>query len=716
MRPTANRDALPHADHIARVAAREAPTGSATDARLALVDLSWRRCLSEFRLDPSRDYEPTVLDHRRVVELQSEHDELVQIARAEMDALYEQIAGSGYALLLADADGVILCERVDPALKQQFGHAGLIVGAEWSERREGTNGIGTCAAEARPITIHETDHFRTRHTGLSCSAAPIRDSSGRLVAVLDASCVNARARRESQMHTVALVNASANLIEKCLFLRRHRGDALLRFHDRPEYVDLLHDGAIAVGVDGRIVAADSTGLRLLGAAGRTDLIGRPITEVFDTSIEELLATTIHGRRAIWELRDRRHGRRYFASIASAASAPRLHVPANAHAPGRGSRATASSAAAESAPRTPVAAPREPALAAREAGTAAMSLADLAGNDPRMQRNLRNARRIADSGVPVILYGPTGSGKEAFAKALHQESRRARQPFVAVNCAAIPETLIESELYGYTHGAFTGARKEGMRGRVLQSSGGTLFLDEIGDMPLLAQTRLLRVLEEGEVTPLGAESPIRVNLRVMCASNRNLRELMSRGQFREDLYYRLNGLCIELPPLAERADKRRLILDCVMRESPEGRQVTVDPEALDRLLAYSWPGNIRELRNAIRAAVAICDRDLICCDDLPDDVREAGPTRPGARHRAPHSARVQNPSREPMHAPAVPAPPADRAQPSSLAAAERAALVSVIAEHDFNMTRVAMQLGISRNTLYRKIKRHAIPLDRPEPAD
>ncbi len=255
----------------------------------ATVDSSWRRCLHEFKLDPARDYQPTVLDRSRVKDLQAEHRDLVDIARAEMDSLYEQIAGSGYALLLADTDGVILCEKVDPELKGMFTHAGLIVGAEWSEQREGTNGIGTCAKEARPITIHQSDHFRSRHVGLSCSAAPIRDSSGRVVAVLDASSVNAHGSRDSKMHTVALVETSARLIEKCLFLRRHRADAMLRFHYRPEFVDLLHDGAIAVAVDGTIVASDATGLKLLGAADRCELVGRSITDVFDASYDELAA-------------------------------------------------------------------------------------------------------------------------------------------------------------------------------------------------------------------------------------------------------------------------------------------------------------------------------------------------------------------------------------------------------------------------------------------
>ncbi len=250
----------------------------------------------------------------------------------------------------------------------------------------------------------------------------------------------------------------------------------------------------------------------------------------------------------------------------------------------------------------------------------LSLEDLAGDDPQMARNIRSARRIANSRVPVMIQGPTGAGKEMFARALHAASDRAARPFVALNCAAIPETLIESELFGYAAGAFTGARKGGMKGKILQSSGGTLFLDEIGDMQLSLQTRLLRVLEEQEVMPLGTETPIKVDLRVMCASHQNLRGMIARGAFREDLYYRLNGITIELPPLAQRTDKERLIREFFATESCDGRPVAIELDAFQRLLDYSWPGNVRELRNVIRTILAICDSDVIRMVDLPSEVR------------------------------------------------------------------------------------------------
>jgi sigma-54 dependent transcriptional regulator, acetoin dehydrogenase operon transcriptional activator AcoR len=623
------------------------------------IDTSWRRCVNDFKLDPARDYQPTILNHSRLKHLQAEHQELVQIARAEIDSLYEQISGSGYALLLADTSGVILCEKVDPALKRLFRKAGLIEGAEWSEQCEGTNGIGTCATEARPITIHQTEHFFSRHVGLTCSAAPIHDSNGNVIAVLDASCVNAEGPREAQMHTVALVNTSARLIEKCLFLRRHQADAMLRFHHRPEFIDLLHDGAMAVSAEGTIVATDMMGLKLLGAASRSELVGRTIAEVFDTSYEELLVTVNNGRRPIWELRDNMHGRRYFASLVQASN-NKSRAPTHSHSPAR----------------TIVHVPRSD-------STGALSLSELAGEDPQMLRNVHNARRVADRKVSVIIRGPTGSGKEAFAKAMHMESDRAKAAFVAVNCAAIPETLIESELFGYTAGAFTGAKREGMRGRIAQSTGGTLFLDEIGDMPLLLQTRLLRVLEEQEVTPLGSEMAVKVDLRVICASHRDLREMREKGEFREDLYYRLNGITLDLPALHARRDAEALVRKCIARESQENATAGIEMAALQKLLAYNWPGNIRELRNTIRTCTALCEDGVIRLSDLPKEIRAFNPQRREITDSA----------------------------PITLETAEREALVRVLREQRWVMSRVAAHFKISRNTLYRKIKRHGIHIDR-----
>jgi transcriptional regulator of acetoin/glycerol metabolism len=321
----------------------------------------------------------------------------------------------------------------------------------------------------------------------------------------------------------------------------------------------------------------------------------------------------------------------------------------------------------------------------------LTLEELAGQDKHMTGVICKATRVANSTLPVLIQGPTGSGKECLARALHGASDRTLRPFVAVNCAALPETLIESELFGYGPGAFTGARKEGHKGKITQSSGGTLFLDEIGDMPLLMQTRLLRVLEDQEVIPLGAEKGVPVDLRVICASNRKLREMATRGEFREDLYYRLNGITLDIPPLAARDDKEILIGRFLMEEAGAGCESAIDDEALRCLTEYTWPGNIRELRNVIRSAYAICDGNVVRLDDLPCELRHPLHSDRTIEPPSQHALRVSNP----------------------LACAERETLLKIIRANRGNLCATAKQLGFSRNALYRRLKRHGITINRVE---
>jgi len=457
-----------HAEDILRsVHEIRLPSSSAVPTA---IDCSWARCVNQFHLDPSRLYSSLAVDRQLLSQRLEQHADLVEIANAEMDALYEHISGSGHVLLLADASGFILRKKLNPELLQMFRSSGLSAGTDWSERHEGTNGIGTCITEDRPMTIYRADHFRARHIGLICSAAPIHDARGALIAVLCATSVDALGSRSSQSHTMALVNMSAHLIEKCLFLHRHQGRAILRFHLRHDLVNLLDDGALALAEDGTVLAADITAAKLLGVGNRSDLVSRSAFEIFETGVPEQASANWALCNAIWQIRDRHNGQCFFASLTQGA-----HY--DSPMPAREAHTVVEVAAA------PVSSSGGP-----------MTLEDVAGEDPQMLRNIRSAHRIAKSNVSVLIRGPTGSGKEAFAKALHLASDRASKAFVAVNCAAIPESLIESELFGYKSGAFTGARKEGMRGKILQADGGTLFLDEIGDMPLLLQTRLLRVLE------------------------------------------------------------------------------------------------------------------------------------------------------------------------------------------------------------------------------
>jgi sigma-54 dependent transcriptional regulator, acetoin dehydrogenase operon transcriptional activator AcoR len=635
-----------HAERVQGVVSgdRDLIAGDAVGADIAA---SWRRCMFDYSLDLHCTADAYVLDQRTLAEYRARHEHLILIASAEIDWLYEHMAMTRSALVLTDAAGIVLYERVDPAVVEDVRRAGLRLGADWSESRQGTNGMGTCLAENRPVIVHRDDHFRACLIGLSCTAAPIHNASGALVAALDVTTLNAQGTRETQSHVLSLVHLSAKLIEKCLFLRHYQDGHVLRFHARPEFVNLQHDGAIALGNDARVIAADEMALRLLGVEQRAKLIGRRIDEVFDLRADEMVGPASRNGHHLWSIRDTGVGRRYFASMSSESTDVNL---SKYFASGRGREFC------------------EKPLRAGEPQR--LGLEELAGGDPLMQRNVRIARRVAASNVSVIIQGETGTGKELMARAIHEAS--GRDSFVALNCAAIPESLIESELFGYKGGAFTGSRRDGARGIIVQASRGTLFLDEIGDMPLALQTRLLRVLEEQEVLPLGADRAVKVDLRVVCASHQNLRDMIGRAQFRADLYYRLNGLTLDLPKLAERADKEQLILR--MLRGCDGDDI--DSDALQCLCNYGWPGNIRELRNVMRAALAVCEDGTVRLLDLPSEVRQRSQTGKCVRAES---------SLGPMQA------------------AERQAVVEAIHQTGGNMARAAQLLRISRSTLYRRCK-------------
>jgi len=655
-----------HASRIIRAVRGEQRTSVAPH-----VAKSWNRCLTEYGIEPNGARATAVLEPVQLRERQQKLGELLGIARAEMESLYDQIAGSGYAVILADADATILSTITDPTLKREFRQAGLWHGALWDERHEGTNGLGTCVAERASVTIHRDEHFMGYNLSMSCSGAPIIDANGGILGVLDASSVNCNDTRVIQRHTMALVNMSANLIARCHFLREFPHAWVLRFHSRPEFVGLLHEALVAVSGEGKILAVNESALTQLGHPDRKTLIGTPIEEVFQFAFGTLDQRATTAPQAIWPIRDVQHGRRFFALVRAPQQA--------AH---NGSGATHAPVAADNAVRS----------------VPTTQLADGSrrhvGADPRMQHNFNCAQQLFSKRVPILLQGATGTGKEAFARALHQMAPWANRAFVAVNCGSIPESLIESELFGYTRGAFTDADRHGRPGKILQSSGGTLFLDEIGDMPLTLQTRLLRVIEEYEIVPLGGDTPVPVELHVISASHRDIRQMVQEGEFREDLYYRLNGTTLHLPLLRDRADRAELIEVLLHEENNGGDPVRIQPDALHALLTYSWPGNIRQLRNVLRTAAALCNDGLIRLPNLPQELLDQTDEAP----------RVATASLSSTTTIAT-----DGCCRTPLDSAEHATLLRELERNRWNITHTADALGVSRNTLYRKIRKHQIPL-------
>ena len=594
---------------------------------------SWRRCLEQHRLDPARPDAPCVIEHPRLAERREPLHNVIAIARWQMNSLHQQLGGNGRAVLLTDTEGVVIDSLCHPAEHDEFQRAGLWLGAVWSEAVEGTNGVGTCLVERQPLTIRRDEHFRGRHTGLSCSAIPLFDPQGALQAVLNVSSIREELSGQSQFHAMALTTLSAKLIESCSFLQQCEDRYLLRFHAQPEFIGLLSEGLLAFDGSGRVDAVNEAALALLGQP-REALVGLSVESLFDVRLDDLLARARPQPDACWPLH--------------------VHDGRLLHARLRGARL-----------RTLAEPVRRPAVP--DPG--------LCLGDPALRTDFARALKVLERDVPVLLHGETGTGKEAFASALHRASSRAGKPFVALNCAAIPENLIESELFGYRGGSFTGARKEGMEGKLQQADGGILFLDEIGDMPLALQTRLLRVLEERQVVPLGGAVPQPVDIRLLSASHRDLQALVAEGRFREDLTPRLTGGARPLPPRRAPRD-REALLDHLLRQEARGEPVTLEPAARSALLAYAWPGNVRQLRNVLRTLVALCEDGRV-------PLAEVERVLPAAV------------------APVAVAPV------DPLAAAERDTLLAAVQARHWHLSRVADELGISRNTLYRKLRKYGI---------
>jgi transcriptional regulator of acetoin/glycerol metabolism len=609
---------------------------------------SWQRSYEQYRLDPGSVIGPRVLTSAELRDVQGKEEAFLRASGQCLARLHDMIRMADYCVMLTDAHGVTIDYRIDRDRRGDFKHAGLYIGSCWSEREEGTCGIASVLTDLAPITVHKTDHFRAAFTTLTCSASPIFAPTGELIGVLDASAVQSPDNRDSQRLVFQLVRQSAALIEDGYFLNQTAQHWMIFGHSSRNFVEAQPEVLIAFDECGNIAASNRKAQECIaGLSGP-----RHVDEIFDTSAVHL--HDVARTDTIVPLRLRATGAVLYA---------RIRAPLK-----RASR-VASVVSASNAVHD----------AHADTNLDAISRF-LHSRDSRIARNADVALRIAGKHLPILILGETGVGKEVFAQALHASGARRAKPFVAVNCGAIPDSLIESELFGYAPGAFTGARSRGARGKIAQANGGTLFLDEIGDMPLNLQTRLLRVLAEGEVLPLGGDAPVRVDIDVICATHRDLARMVEEGTFREDLYYRLSGATLHMPPLRERAD----ILDVVHAVFDEeaqsaGHVLTLDTRLAERLSRFAWPGNIRQLRNVLRYACAVCDS-----------------TRVELRHVSPDVAALLAPD-EAASRPALTGGEDD----------ERARIVDALTRHQWRPNAAAEALGMSRATLYRRIAKLGI---------
>lgn len=607
--------------------------------------------MKRYKLEPTAMREAHILPQQSLQEHQKQFEDFLHTSRFGMETLYRQVAGLGYVLLLTDAHGITVDFIGDPTLGNQLDGAGLLLGTDWSEQHAGTCAVGTCLSTQQALTVHQSDHFFLPYTAFTCTAAPMFNPYGEMFAVLTIAALYPPQPKSSQHLALNLVQHHAHRIEKANFFKEFKREWIVKFGSSQEVADVDPEFLLALDSSGCILGFNHHALKLLSNENVSTplvsgpLIGRNFEDFFDCGLDDLIKNV--QSRSIGQvlIRTASQHRTLYAQTLPPQDVP--HRTRN---------------------RTPVS----------EFPSFPSELAELTGGDPVLLQHLTKAKQLINSNVSILLTGETGTGKEHFAKAVHRASARSRKPFVAVNCAAIPESLIESELFGYVSGAFTGAQAKGKKGLILKAEGGTLFLDEIGDMPLQLQARLLRVLAEREVLPLGAVTPVSVELRLISASHHDLLQLVQDGCFRDDLYYRLNGAIFTLPPLRDRQDFDWLVnrlLKCKVVSGHAAPEITT--EAMHLLRRHSWPGNIRELVNTIDFASAVCNAELIQSVDLPELFHHL----PSKHCKDLHSKMMDT------------VPESDLND-----------LKSVLQRHHWNISAVARELDICRATVYRRMRR------------
>ena len=649
--------------------------------RSALIEQSHQRCsaLGLKRIERP-DFEPLVRSDLTVA--RERNLRLSSHAAPVMQLLAEQIVNTESMIVLTDSNGTILHTVGDDDFLARAGKVALSPGVSWAEHSKGTNAIGTTLFEERPTLVHANEHFMHANNFLTCSAAPIFDPRGNILGVLDVTGDH----RSYHQHTMGLVRMSARMIENHWLTDDFKDRMRLHFHHRVEFIGTLLEGIVVVGLDGKLLGANRSALDQLAIGGGA-LRMQTLTSLFGTSVAAL-ADHFRAPLAVPMLLTLGDGRQFYAqsrfsptSVQGVGSkVAKVREPAREA--GSGARTHDTRAVTEVV----------------QTGQRASGLQYMLTGDPQVQLVVDKVRRVLDRDIPLLILGDTGTGKELLARAVHHDSARSRHPFVAVNCASIPESLIEAELFGHEDGAFTGARRKGAPGRILQANGGTLFLDEIGSMPLTLQARLLRVLQERQVTPLGSSKSISVDVAVISATHCNLREMIEQQSFREDLYYRLNGLAVRLPALRDRSDLAALVERMLNAESPNVA-LRLSEKVAGYFTACRWPGNLRQLSNVLRtAAVMAAGESVITEDHLSDDFLEDVQRVDASAGPAAAAAAAPEPAAQ---APAT--QPAAPTSPKTLGEQEIDTIRAAVDAAGGNISEASKRLGISRNTIYRKLR-------------
>jgi transcriptional regulator of acetoin/glycerol metabolism len=602
---------------------------------------SWERCRKSAYQGRSIALQPIDLDGLRRSTINNR--DLMESAKLLMDKLAHSIHLSQSVLTLVDATGLVLYTSATTQAQEELPYT--VPGRHCDEAMLGTNGVSLCIIEKKPVQVIASEHFNSSLHNFSCAAAPIFNSSGQFLGALNLAIKT----EKFQEHTIGLVEAATEAIMEHLRLRS-------LVDEQKIILELLDDGVIVLKADGTIASINRQACAMLRLS--TDATGNNIQDFIFASavIKSILENhdVFYDREVSFVLRDGTlHCALTCAPFASGGVILTLRE-----------------------------AKRMRKYAARVAGAKAVyTFEDICGQSKALKAAIRLARIASQNDTTTLLLGESGTGKELFAQAIHNASNRHKGPFVVVNCGALPRNLVQSELFGYVAGAFSGALKEGSPGKFELADGGTIFLDEIGEMPMEAQVSLLRLLQESEVTRLGGKQAKRIDVRIIAATNKDIAMAVKHNNFRGDLYYRLNVLTINIPSLRQRDDDILLLTQLFMDKfakatTKEG--LTFSREALAALTAYHWPGNIRELENCIEQLANVADGAIIDIADLPQNIM-VGMVRGERQKRVEVSM--------------------------SLNRIQKALILETLRETGGNIRRTSSLLNISRATLYAKLKQY-----------
>lgn len=619
-----------------------------------VIENSWYRCES-YGLSHNSRPEFGQLRNGEVAALLEEHHELVHTTETEVLPYYQNIlSNSSCLIVLADNQGKVLNTWGSTRFGEPGRH-GLLPGYQWQEVGTGTNAIGTALATGQAVQVSRDEHFLRANRYMVGSASPIYDTHKKMVGVLDISSD----AYLPQDHTLGMVKLMSLSVEnQLIYAAFQRDHYIITFSTNINGLDSHWAGMLVLDDRGQVISANRRAWVLLAQ----DIALMNIEQIFDCRFLELrqqppsnpVSFRAFGRFRTWVR-------------VKPPLAPPLTIPDYRQSPQYQIPDKAPSASKDTRPSLP------PDVVAFD---------QLEHGDTTVRQALDQLSKVMEKDIPVLIHGETGAGKEILVRSLHYHGSRKHKNLVAVNCASIPAELIESELFGYQKGAFTGARQEGAIGLIRRADGGTLFLDEIGEMPINMQARLLRVLQERVVTPLGSTDAFPVDIRLVSATNIDLKRAVHQGHFRRDLYYRLAGLNVTLPPLRERTDKASLIRYAFQRLKDEDNITAGLSEAvMDLFLQHPWPGNMRQLTNVLKVAGAMAEDDLILPVHLPEDFYDDLDQQPPGAFE--HPAETMSPS---------------QATHQELSLAEK--IQTLYRQSGGNISRTARLAGVSRNTVYK----------------